>query len=99
MDLEDAYDKFAIYDKVDNGSGGEEQQPELDPNVNYNEVTDEEPSEEESSEDSSDDFSRMNHQKETKTEPRWEIIQSSSTCLWLFFRGSDDEEDDADNDK
>ncbi|KAF6071894.1 BUD22 family protein [Candida albicans] len=56
LDLEDAYDKFAIYDKVDNGSGGEEQQPELDPNVNYNEVTDEEPSEEESSEDSSDDF-------------------------------------------
>ena len=66
MDLEDAYDKFAIYDKVDNGSEGEEQQPELDPNVNYNEVTDEEPSEEESSEDSSDDFSRMNHQKQNR---------------------------------
>ena len=69
LDLEDAYDKFAIYDKVDNGSGGEEQQPELDPNVNYNEVTDEEPSEEESSEDSSDDFFEDEPPKK-KTEPR-----------------------------
>lgn len=88
LDLEDAYDKFAIYDKVDNGSGGEEQQPELDPNVNYNEVTDEEPSEEESSEDSSDDFFEDEPPKRNKN--RAKIVGNHSIFLNLplvIFQG------------
>ena len=101
LDLEDAYDKFAIYDKVDNGSGGEEQQPELDPNVNYNEVTDEEPSEEESSEDSSDDFfeDEPPKKKQKQSQDSGKSFNLPQLASGYFSGGSDDEEDDADNDK
>lgn len=101
LDLEDAYDKFAIYDKVDNGSGGEEQQPELDPNVNYDEVTDEEPSEEESSEDSSDDFfeDEPPKKKQKQSQDSGKSFNLPQLASGYFSGGSDDEEDDADNDK
>ena len=104
LDLDDAYDKFAIYDDNENGSEGEGQQPELDPNVNYNEVTDEEPSDEETKEDSSDDFfeDEPPKKKQKQNEDSKKSFNLPQLASGYFSGGSDDEEeeyDDADNDK
>ena len=111
IDLKKEYDNFAIYDNLVEGSDeeGEQQVPDLDPNVNYNEVTDEEPSEESSAdedddskdESSADDFFEeepptKKQKKQSKEENTYNLPQLASG---YFSGGSDDEDDDVDNDK
>ncbi|RCK66236.1 Bud site selection protein 22 [Candida viswanathii] len=111
IDLEKAYDNFAIYDELAEGSDNEdeEQVPDLDPNVNYNEITDEEPSEESSDDEeeekddasSVDDFfeeepPKKKQKKQTKEEPSYNLPELATG---YFSGGSDDEDDDVDNDK
>ncbi|KAK6456372.1 Bud-site selection protein [Scheffersomyces xylosifermentans] len=112
MDIDEAYEKFAIYDKLVGDSDGEEERLELDPNVNYNEITDEEPSEEieseldsevEKSDSSQDSFfddsesdGRNQKKKKKETPKEYNLPQLASG---YFSGGSDDEDDDIDNDK
>lgn len=60
-DLTEAdFEKYAVYDNLVGDS--EEEQPDLDPNINYNEVTDEEPSDEESGDDESEDSGEIDNE-------------------------------------
>ena len=115
IDLEKEYDNFAIYDNLVEGSDdeSEEQVPDLDPNVNYNEVTDEEPSDESASEDdddeedseseesSADDF--FEEEPPTKKQKKQTKVEEKyklpELATGYFSGGSDDEDDDVDNDK
>ncbi|RLV91640.1 Bud site selection protein 22 [Spathaspora sp. JA1] len=97
IDLEQEYEKFAVYDKLVGDSEEEEEETfEIDPNVNYNQVTDEEPSESESEseqEEEEDEFFESDYKKSKYDLPE--------LATGYFSGGSDDEEsdDDIDNDK
>ena len=106
IDAEEMFDKFAVYDNLVNDSDEEEQKFELDPNVNYNEVTDEESSDLEddidvnadNSDDSSDDsFFEDDVPQETKTSSK--EYKLPELVNGYYSGGSDDEDDAIDNDK
>lgn len=85
-------ENFVFYDSVDQVDDDSEQIPDLDPNVNYNEITDEEPSEEE--DDEEDEEEEEINQNETKNKKRKATDLEDDD----FFAGSDeDEEDPADS--
>ncbi|KAK6197943.1 Bud-site selection protein [Scheffersomyces amazonensis] len=104
MDIEEAYEKFAVYDKLVGDSEeeeAEEEQFDINPNVNYNEVTDDEPSGSDSndSEDSENSDSDSNDSssgsaKKSKAD-KYNLPELASG---YFSGGSDDEDDDIDND-
>ncbi|ODV78191.1 Bud-site selection protein [Suhomyces tanzawaensis NRRL Y-17324] len=84
-------DKFAIYENSDGAS--EEEQFEIDPNVNYNEITDEEPSADEVSDvESEDSFFEEDQEKKEKKEHNLPQLASG------YFSGGSDDEDDFDPD-
>ncbi|KAG7662258.1 BUD22 [[Candida] subhashii] len=113
IDLEEVYDKFAVYDKFVGDSDAEqeeEEQFELDPNINYNEVTDEEASDEsdieideesESEESEEDDFFETD-KKDKKTKKEKEVKEEKYKLPELasgYFSGGSDDEDDVEEDK
>lgn len=105
------FDKFAIYDKLD-GEGSDEEF-EVDPNVNYNEITDEEASEEEDDDEDDEDDSEEEHdsffaeepkqkkqdKKEKKDKKKKEAFNLPELASGYYSGGSEDEEDfDGDDD-
>lgn len=103
IDAEEIFDKFAVYDNLVNNSDDEEQKFDLDPNVNYNEVTDEESSDLEddidvSAGNSDDSFFEDDVRQEAKTSSKREY-KLPELANGYFSGGSDDEDDEIDNDK
>lgn len=103
IDAEEIFDKFAVYDNLVNDSDEEEQKFDLDPNVNYNEVTDEESSDLEddidvSAGNSDDSFFEDDVRQEAKTSSKQEY-KLPELANGYFSGGSDDEDDEIDNDK
>mmetsp|Transcript_5057 Transcript_5057/g.5661 ORF Transcript_5057/g.5661 Transcript_5057/m.5661 type:complete len:480 (+) Transcript_5057:60-1499(+) len=100
IDAEDMFEKFAEYDNLVVDSD-EEEKFDLDPNVNYNEVTDEESSEMaddiNESVDGSDDsfFEENDREAETSSKREYNLPQLATG---YFSGGSDDEDDEIDND-
>ncbi|KAG2732174.1 hypothetical protein G9P44_004591 [Scheffersomyces stipitis] len=108
LDTEGVYEKFAIYDKLvgDSDNEDEEQAPDLDPSINYNEVTDEEPSDESEedeeldSDSSSDDgFFEQDESSKKSTKKEKKDYNLPQLASGYFSGGSDDEGEDVDNDK
>lgn len=102
IDAEDVFEKFAVYDNLVVDSDEEEQKFDLDPNVDYNEVTDEESSDieddtNETADDSDDSFFEENDREaKTSTKREYNLPQLATG---YFSGGSDDEDDDEiDND-
>ena len=103
IDAEEIFDKFAVYDNLVNDSDEEEQKFDLDPNVNYNEVTDEESSDLEddidvSAGNSDDSFFEDDVRQEAKISSKQEY-KLPELANGYFSGGSDDEDDEIDNDK
>lgn len=103
IDTEQAFDKFAIYDKLVVDSDEEDEKFDINPNVNYNEVTDEEPSESDddvtgSVSDSGDSFFEENENDEIPVSSKKEY-NLPELASGYFSGGSDDEDDEIDNDK
>lgn len=106
------FEKYAIYDKLVGDSDAEDEQFELDPNTNYNEITDEEQSEPEDSDSdvsvvSTDSFFAEEPKKEkskskeskTKTKSKEKEFNLPKLASGYYSGGSDDEDDfDADKD-
>jgi len=101
VDIEEAYDKFAIYDKLVGDSDNEEEEKfEPDANVDYTQVTDEEPSDEESGDSFfEDDEDQDEDEKESEKKSTKEKYKLPELASGYFSGGSDDEDDDIDNDK
>lgn len=97
-DLEEDYDKFAVYDNLVGDSDNEEKM-DLDPNVNYNEVTDEEASELENDEVEEGNDSDASHDsffaEEKKPKEKYQLPELATG----YFSGGSDDEDDIDNDQ
>ncbi|EGV60212.1 bud site selection protein 22 [Yamadazyma tenuis] len=75
------FEKFAVYDNLVVDSDQEDEGPQLDPKINYNEVTDEEPSEESSGDDTSgSDVEDVVDNKKTKStkKPKDDFFASDS---------------------
>ncbi|CAI5755729.1 unnamed protein product [Candida verbasci] len=106
--LEKAYDNFAVYEN-DEKEEGEEENFELDPNINYDEITEEEPSEEEDLKDDEsedgevesevDDFFEeepsLKKSKKSKEEEAYNLPELATG----YCSGGSDDEGDIDNDK
>lgn len=104
---EENFDKFASYDNMVAGSDEEDEKFELDPNVNYNEVTDEEHSESDldegiGSESEEDDFFEQSSRAK-KDEPKAKSAQKNEFQLpelaTGYYSGGSDDESDIDDDK
>lgn len=95
-DFEDAYEKFAKYDKLVGDSDEEEESIELDGKIDYNQVTDEEASDLE--DDSQDSFFEEDS-KPTKSEKVKKVKHNLPELASGYYSGGSDEEDDIDNDK
>lgn len=103
IDAEEMFDKFAVYDNLVIDSDEGEQKFDLDPNVNYNEVTDEESSDLEddigvSGDNSDDSFFEDDVRQEAKASSKREY-KLPELANGYFSGGSDDEDDEIDNDK
>lgn len=95
IDAEDMFEKFAEYDNLVVDSD-EEEKFDLDPNVDYNEVTDEESSDMADVDGSDDSFFEENDRKaETSSKREYNLPQLATG---YFSGGSDDEDDEIDND-
>lgn len=92
MDAERAFDEFAKFDNLVVDSDGEDE-TQLDPNINYDEVTDEEMSEESEDESEDDFFDEAPKPKEKKKHNLPEL------AVGYISEGSDSEDFDIDNDK
>lgn len=103
MNAEEVFDKFAVYDDLVVDSDKEEQVFDLDPNVNYNEVSDKESSDLEddvdaSTNDSDDSFFEddVRRKADSSTKREYNLPQLAAG---YFSGGSDDEDDEIDSDK
>lgn len=100
VDIEEAYDKFAIYDKlVGDSDNDEEERFEPNANVDYTQVTDEEPSDEESADSFFEDDEEEHEPQQTGTKSIKEKYKLPELANGYFSGGSDDEDDDVDNDR